>query len=134
MKLKFLLQILSEFDEECDVEFDVKSIESIKDFGTLLDVYDDGELVIIELGWLFMDYGYYPAWKMLIPKPNEIDFICFKLDFYGGYALKIIKDDFFVPVIDGDMAIQIPRGEIRDALDFLKENGYVLHEHSVVQY
>lgn len=81
-----------------------------------------------------MDYGYYPAWKMLIPKPNEIDFICFKLDFYGGYALKIIKDDFFVPVIDSDMAIQIPRGEIRDALDFLKENGYVLHEHSVVQY
>ena len=81
-----------------------------------------------------MDYGYYPAWKMLIPKPNEIDFICFKLDFCNGYALKIIKDDYFVPVISGEMAIQIPRGEIRDALDFLKENGYVLHEHSVVKY
>ena len=50
MKLKFLLQILSEFDEECDVEFDVKSIDSIGDFGTLSDVYGDGELVIIELG------------------------------------------------------------------------------------
>lgn len=49
MKLRFLLQILSEFDEDCDVEFDVKSIESIKDFGTLSDVYDDGELVIIEI-------------------------------------------------------------------------------------
>lgn len=49
MKLKFLLQILSEFDEEFDVEFDVKSIDSIDDFGTLSDVYDDGELVIIEL-------------------------------------------------------------------------------------
>ena len=49
MKLKFLLQILSEFDEECDVVFDVKLIESIKDFGTLSDVYNDGELVIIGL-------------------------------------------------------------------------------------
>ena len=49
MKLKFLLQILSEFDEECSVEFDVKSIDSIEDFGTLSDVYDDGELVILEL-------------------------------------------------------------------------------------
>ena len=49
MKLKFLLQILSEFDEECDVEFDVKSIDSIGDYGTLSDVYCDGELVIIEL-------------------------------------------------------------------------------------
>ena len=81
-----------------------------------------------------MDYGYYSAWKMLIPKPNEIDFICFKLDFCNGYALKIIKNDYFVPVIGSDMSIQIPRGEIRDALDFLKENGYVLHEHSVVKY
>lgn len=81
-----------------------------------------------------MNYGYYPAWKMLIPKPNEIDFICFKLDFCNGYALKIIKNDYFVPVIGSDMSIQILRGEIRDALDFLKENGYVLHEHSVVKY
>ena len=81
-----------------------------------------------------MSYGYYPAWKMLIPKPNEIDCVCFKLDFYGGYALKIIKDGFFVPVIDGDMAIQIPKNQIRDALDWLQSNGYDLHEHSVVQY
>lgn len=49
MKLKFLLQILSEFDENCDVEFDVKSIDSIEDFGTLSDVYNGGELVILEL-------------------------------------------------------------------------------------
>jgi hypothetical protein len=49
MKLKFLLQILRDFDEECDVEFDVKSIDSIEDFGTLSDVYCDGELVVIEL-------------------------------------------------------------------------------------
>ena len=49
MKLKYFLQILSEFDVESEVEFDVKSIESIEDFGTLSDVYDDSELVIIEL-------------------------------------------------------------------------------------
>ena len=49
MKLKYFLQILSEFDVESEVEFDVKSIDSIEDFGTLSDVYDDGKLVIIEL-------------------------------------------------------------------------------------
>ena len=81
-----------------------------------------------------MRYGYYYKWKKSIPKSDEIDCVCFKLDFYGDYALKIIKDGFFIPVIDSDISIQIPRGEIRDALDFLKENGYVLHEHSVVKY
>ena len=81
-----------------------------------------------------MNYGYYPAWKDLIPNAGEIDCVCFKLDFYGGYALKVIKDDFFVPVIDGEMAIQIPKNQIRDALDWLQANGYELHEHSVVQY
>lgn len=49
MKLKYFLQILSDFDVENEIEFDVKSIDSIEDFGTLSDVYDDGELVIIEL-------------------------------------------------------------------------------------
>ena len=81
-----------------------------------------------------MGYSYYPAWKMLIPKPNEIDYICLKSDFYGNYALKIMKDGWFVPVIGSDISIQIPRGEIRDALDFLESNSYVLHEHSVVKY
>ena len=81
-----------------------------------------------------MGYSYYPAWKMLIPKPNEIDFICFKLDFCNGYALKIIKDDYFVPVIGSDMSIQIPKNQIRDALDWLQSNGYKLHPHSVVKY
>ena len=49
MKLKYFLLILSEFDVESEVEFDVKSIEFIEDFSTLSDVYNDGELVIIEL-------------------------------------------------------------------------------------
>jgi hypothetical protein len=81
-----------------------------------------------------MYYGFYPSWKALIPRPNEIDFVCFKLDFYGGYALKIIKDDYFVPVIGSDISIQIPKNQIRDALDWLQANEYKLHEHSVVQY
>lgn len=81
-----------------------------------------------------MSYGYYRDWKSLIPKAEEIDCICFKLDFYNGYALKAIKDDYFVPVIDGEMAIQIPKNKIRDALDFLENNGYKLHPHSVVKY
>lgn len=49
MKLKFLLQILSEFDVESEIEFDVKHIDSIVDCGALSDVYCDGEHVIIEL-------------------------------------------------------------------------------------
>ena len=81
-----------------------------------------------------MDYGFYPAWKELIPKAKEIDCVCFKLDFYSGYALKVIKDDYFVPVIGGEMAIQIPKNQIRDALDWLQSNGYKLHPHSVVKY
>ena len=81
-----------------------------------------------------MNYGYYSNWKELIPEPDEIDCIAFKFDFYGGYAFKIIKDNFFVPVIGCDMAIQIPDYEIDDALMFLKSKGYRLHEHSVVKY
>lgn len=49
MKLKYFLQILDGFDIESEIEFDVKSIDSIEDFGTLSDVYNDGELVILEL-------------------------------------------------------------------------------------
>ena len=48
-KLKYFLQILSEFDVESEIEFDVKTIESIEDYGRLSDVYSDDETVIIEL-------------------------------------------------------------------------------------
>ena len=81
-----------------------------------------------------MSYGYYSEWKHLIPKATDVDCICFKLDFYGGYALKVIKDGWFVPVIGCEMSIQILKNQIRDALDWLQSNGYRLHEHSVVQY
>lgn len=81
-----------------------------------------------------MSYGYYSEWKHLIPKATDVDCICFKLDFKGGYALKVIKDGWFVPVIGDDIGIHIPICEIRDALDWLQSNGYRLHEHSVVRY
>ena len=48
-KLKYFLQILSEFDVESEIEFDVKAIESNIDFGRLSDAYSDDETVIIEL-------------------------------------------------------------------------------------
>ena len=48
MKLKYFLQILSEFDVESEIEFDVKAIETIEDFGRLSDVYSDDETVVIE--------------------------------------------------------------------------------------
>ena len=49
MKLKYFLQILQQFDVECEIDFDVKSIESIEDFGRLSDVYSDDGTVIIEI-------------------------------------------------------------------------------------
>ena len=49
MKLKYFLQILEQFDVESEIEFDVKSIETIEDFGRLSDVYSDDGSVIIEL-------------------------------------------------------------------------------------
>ena len=49
MKLKYFLQILSEFDVESEIEFDVKAIETIEDFGRLSDVYSDDETVVIEI-------------------------------------------------------------------------------------
>lgn len=79
-------------------------------------------------------YVYYSQWKQLIPSSDEIDCVCFKFDFTGNYALKMIKDDYFVQVIGEDMAIMIPTNQIADALDYLKENGYALHDHSVVKY
>ena len=47
MKLKYFLQILSEFDVESEIEFDVKAIETIEDFGRLSDVYSDDETVVV---------------------------------------------------------------------------------------
>ena len=81
-----------------------------------------------------MSYGYYSEWKQLIETATAVDCICFKLVFYGGYAIKVIRDGYFVPVIGCEMSIQIPKNQIRDALDWLQSNGYRLHEHSVVQY
>ena len=49
MKLKYFLQILEQFDVECEIDFDVKSIESIEDFGRLSDVYSDDGTIIIEI-------------------------------------------------------------------------------------
>lgn len=49
MKLKYFLQILEQFDVESEIEFDVKSIETIVDFAHLSDVYDDGDVIVIEL-------------------------------------------------------------------------------------
>ena len=50
MKLKYFFFILSEFDVESEIEFDVKAIETIEDFGRLSDVYSaDERTVIIQL-------------------------------------------------------------------------------------
>ena len=89
-------------------------------------------IIIFFLGDIM--YGYYSNWKRLIPSSDEIDFVCFKFDFTGNYALKMIKDDFFIPVICEDMAIMIPVNQIADAVDYLRENGYAFHNHSVVKF
>lgn len=49
MKLKYFLKILGEFDVESEIEFDVKAIETIEDFGRLSDVYSDDGTVVIQI-------------------------------------------------------------------------------------
>lgn len=49
MKLKQFLEILGNYDVECEIEFDVKAVESIVDFGRLSDIYSDCETVIFEI-------------------------------------------------------------------------------------
>ena len=48
MKLKYFLQILSEFDVESSIDFDVKDVEGYLDFAHLVDCYFDGEALILE--------------------------------------------------------------------------------------
>lgn len=47
MKLKDFLELLEYEDPELDVLFDVKSFGQV-DFGHLVDLYSDGEAIILE--------------------------------------------------------------------------------------
>lgn len=47
MKLKQLIELLEHEDPELDVLFDVKSFGQV-DFGHLVDMYSDGEAIILE--------------------------------------------------------------------------------------
>lgn len=47
MKLKQFIELLEDEDPNLDVLFDVKSFGQV-DFGHLVDMYSDGEAVILE--------------------------------------------------------------------------------------
>lgn len=47
MKLKQFIELLESEDSELDVLFDVKSFGQV-DFGHLVDLYSDGEAIILE--------------------------------------------------------------------------------------
>lgn len=47
MKLKQFIELLENEDPELDVLFDVKSFGQV-DFGHLVDLYSDGEAIILE--------------------------------------------------------------------------------------
>ena len=47
MKLKQFIELLEDEDQELDVLFDVKSFGQV-DFGHLVDLYSDGEAIILE--------------------------------------------------------------------------------------
>ena len=47
MKLRQFIELLETEDQELDVLFDVKSFGEV-DFGHLVDLYSDGEAIILE--------------------------------------------------------------------------------------
>lgn len=73
-------------------------------------------------------------WEKILPKASEVDYVAFKLSFKGGYALKMIKDDYFIN-INGEMAIEVSDNEeINTLIEYLNENGYKCHEHSIIKW
>lgn len=73
-------------------------------------------------------------WEKTLPKSSEVDYVVFKLSFMGGYALKMIKDDYFIN-INGEMAIEVSDNEeINTLIEYLSENGYKCHEHSIKKW
>ena len=48
MKLKELVELLKSENQDLDVLFDVKDVESFLDFAHLVDCYSDGEALILE--------------------------------------------------------------------------------------
>lgn len=71
--------------------------------------------------------------KRVLPKSNEIDCIVFKFSFYGGYALKVVINNYYT-MIDNNYSIQIDNHELKECLTFLKDNNYIIHKHSVIKY
>lgn len=71
--------------------------------------------------------------KKVLPKPKEVDYVHFKLSFYGGYALKIVIDGYNT-MIDNNYSIQINDYELKECLRFLKDNNYIIHKYSVINY
>lgn len=72
-------------------------------------------------------------WEKILPKAKDINYVIFKLSFRGGYALKIIKDEYFIN-INGKMSIEVSDNEINTLIEYLKENGYKCHEHSILKW
>lgn len=48
MKLEELVELLKSENQDLDVLFDVKDVESFLDFAHLVDCYSDGEALILE--------------------------------------------------------------------------------------
>ena len=71
--------------------------------------------------------------KRVLPKQEEIDYVYFKWNFYGGYALKIVIDGYNT-MINGKYYIDISDSELKECLSFLKDNDYIIHKYSVVNY
>ncbi len=71
--------------------------------------------------------------KRVLPKQEEIDYVHFKFNFYGGYALKIVIDGYNT-MINGQYYIDISDSELKECLNYLKDNDYIIHKYSVVNY
>ena len=76
---------------------------------------------------------FYSNWKQLI-KDLPVDKVFFKLSLTGGYVLKMMDDEgFVISPAPGEFGFLIPESHLRDCLEWLHENHYEFHQHSIIK-
>ena len=144
---------MDELENEWNFFHDIYANDTLRRFGklnynTYLDIWDiyknmkwedlDSQIeshneILMFIETLIEEIEGKEKWRRILPKAKDIDYIVFKLSLRGGYALKIIKDDYFIN-IDGEMAIEVSDSEINTLIEYLKENDYKCHEHSILKW
>lgn len=81
-----------------------------------------------------MSYGYCSNWKQII-KELPVEKVFFKFSFTGDYVLKLMDaDGYLISPFPGEFGFLIPKSHLRDCIEWLDENNYSLHDHSIIRY